>query len=90
MIIFGGLVLPSLAFGRKVLATLEASSGIGTFELSIPFFLPFSGRRFYMAEILLTGLFNFNSNKLIPLVSRAVDAYLSLKLRFNISKEYEL
>ena len=38
---FGGLALSSLAFGMKVLASLETSSGVGAFFLLCPLFYLF-------------------------------------------------
>ena len=36
--IFGGFALPSLALGREILASLEASSGVGVIFSYILFF----------------------------------------------------
>ena len=60
---FGGLTLTSLAFGRKILVSLEADQGLRPFSPHSHFSsLPLAGRQLDMAEILLTEPLNINSN----------------------------
>ena len=62
---FRGLALLSLAFGGKILASLELSSRVGAFISLIPFFsFSITGRQLDMTEILLTVLLNLSSKQM--------------------------